>query len=310
VISRAGAVRAGTLALIFLACIIGGIASSTVTPAAAAVSKTTLDYDISVGDSYAAGYQPVAAAMAHRDSHGFAYQVVALSRARGYQFILRNFACDGATATSIVHQVGCPLPAPGPDAVSYPTRTQAAAADRFIVRHRGQVGLVTVSIGGNDILGCTAATTFIPCVTQALPGIEANLHSLLAGLRQAAGPTVPIVGLTYPDVYLGLYNSRDPAQKNLAVVSIAGFQQLFNPALEAEYSAVGAIFGNVTEATGAYVPLTETKPWPSASSGSIPIAVADICSLTYYCQLQDVHPKTQGYSVIARLVVATLPKRR
>jgi len=195
--------------------------------------------------------------------------------------------------------------------VSYPTRTQAAAADRFIARHRGQVGLITVSIGGNDILGCTAAAIFIPCVTQTLPGIETNLHTVLAGLRQAAGPGVPIVGLTYPDVFLGLYTSNDLSQKSLAVVSIAGFQKLFNPAPEAEYSAVGASFVDVTDATGAYVPLTETTPWPSAPSGSIPTAAAaDICSLTYYCQLQDVHPKTRGYSVIARLVVATLPKRR
>jgi hypothetical protein len=37
--SRAGAVRAGALALVFLAWIIGGIAASTVTPAAAAVSQ-------------------------------------------------------------------------------------------------------------------------------------------------------------------------------------------------------------------------------------------------------------------------------
>lgn len=306
--SRAGAVRAGALAQLFLACVTGCIATSTVTPAAAAVSKATLDYDISVGDSYAAGYQPVAAAMAHRDTHGFAYQVV--TRARRYHFILRNFACDGATTTSVVYQVGCPLPAPGPDAVSYPTRTQAAAADRFIARHRGQVGLITVSVGGNDILRCTAAASFISCLTQALPGIEASVQTLLAGLRQAAGPTVPIVGLTYPDVFLGLYTSNDPSQKSLAVVSIAGFQQLFNPALEAEYSAVAAAFVDVTEATGVYVPLTETTPWLSAPSGGIPIAVADICTLTYYCQLQDVHPKTGGYSLIAQLVVATLPKRR
>ena len=114
-----------------------------------------------------------------------------------------------------------------------------------------------------------------------------------------------------PDVFLGLYTSNDLSQKSLAVVSIAGFQKLFNPAPEAEYSAVGASFVDVTDATGAYVPLTETTPWPSAPSGSIPTAAAaDICSLTYYCQLQDVHPKTRGYSVIARLVVATLPKRR
>jgi lysophospholipase L1-like esterase len=306
---RARLLGAAMLVFLCLASIMWSALASSGVPAAAS-SKRAVDYDVSVGDSYAAGYQPVASATAHRDTHGFAYQVVALARARGYRFILRNFACDGATTTSVLHQVGCPLPAPGPDAVSYPSRTQTAAADQFIARHRGQVGLITVSIGGNDILGCAAAAIFIPCVTQALTGIGANLHQILAGLRQAAGPAVPIIGLTYPDVYLGLYTSTDPSQKSLALVSIAGFQHLFNPALEAEYGDVGAVFIDVTAATGAYVPLAQTRPWPSAKSASIPVAVADICSLTYYCQLQDVHPKTRGYRVIARLVVATLPKRR
>ncbi len=308
--SRSGAVCGAVLAMLCLASTMGSFAASTDTQAAAAAPKAVVDYDVSVGDSYAAGYQPVASATAHRDTHGFAYQVVNLARARGYHFTLRNFACDGATTTSILHQVGCPLFAPGPDAMSYPTRTQAAAADRFIARDRGKVGLITVSVGGNDILGCAAAAIFIQCVTQALPGIAANLHTLLTGLRQAAGPGVRIVGLTYPDIFLGLYTSKDPSEKSLAVVSVAGFQKLFNPALEAEYSAVGAAFVDVTEATGAYVPLTEMTPWPSTSSVSIPVAVADICSLTYYCQLQDVHPKARGYRVIARLIVATLPRRR
>jgi lysophospholipase L1-like esterase len=308
--SRADVVRVAALALISLASTMAGAAASTVTPALAAVPKAAMDYDVSVGDSYAAGYQPVASATAHRDRHGFAYQVVDLARARGYRFILRNFACDGATTTTILQQVGCSLPAPGPDVVSYPTRTQAAAADRFIARHHGKVGLITVSIGGNDILGCTAAAIFISCMTQALPGIEANLHSLLAGLRQAAGAGVPIVGLTYPDVFLGLYTSKDPSEQSLALVSIAGFERLLNPAFETEYSDVGAAFVDVTKATGAYVPLTETTTSLSAPSGRIPVAVADICSLTYYCGLHDVHPTDRGYTVIARLIVATLPRRR
>jgi lysophospholipase L1-like esterase len=307
--SRAGVVRVGALALLFLASTMGGAAASTVTSAVAAVPKPAVEYDVSVGDSYAAGYQPVASARAHRDTHGFAYQVVDLARARGYRFILRNFACGGATATSILQQVGCSLPAPGPDVVSYPTRTQVAAADRFIARHHGKVGLITVSIGGNDILGCTAAANFISCLTQALPGIETNLHELLTGLRQAAGPGVPIVGLTYPDVFLGLYTSKDPSDQSLALASIGAFERLVNPALETEYSDVSAAFVDVTKAAGAYVPLTETTPWPSAPSGRIPVAVADICSLTYYCGLHDVHPTARGYRVIARLIVATLPRR-
>jgi lysophospholipase L1-like esterase len=272
---------------------------------AGASGNARVEYDVSVGDSYAAGYQPVASANAHRDTHGFAYQVIDMAKAKGDDFALRNFACDGATTETILQQHGCSLSAPGPDTESYAGQTQAAAADRFIADHPGQIGLVTVSIGGNDILGCAAAAILISCVTNALTGIEHNLRQLLSGLRAAAGPTVPIVGLTYPDVFLGLYSSKDPAQRNLATVSVAAFEHFLNPALSDQYAAAGATFIDVTKASGGYIPLTETTL--SGPGGATPIAVADVCALTYSCRLQDVHPTTLGYALIARLIVATLP---
>jgi lysophospholipase L1-like esterase len=290
--------------------LLGPLANTLSPPGAAGASGATppVDYDVSLGDSYAAGYQPVASALAHRDRHGFAYQVVGLARARGYRLTLRNFACDGATTASAIAQKGCPLPAPGPDTASYPTQTQSVAADQFIARHHGHVGLITVSLGGNDILGCAAAAIFDSCVTSALGGMEHNLQLLLAGLRQAAGSGVPIVGITYPDVFLGLDRSKDPAQKDLAIVSVPTFEHVLNPALKAQYLAIGGAFVDVTQATGAYIPLTTTTR--SGTHPAIPTAVADVCTLTYYCQLQDVHPRTRGYTVIARLIAATLPRRR
>ena len=116
---------------------------------------------------------------------------------------------------------------------------------------------------------------------------------------------MPIVGLTYPDVFLGLYLSKDPAQKNLAAVSVPAFEHLLNPALSAQYAAAGATFIDVTKASGGYIPLTETTR--SGTHGPTPLAVTDVCTLTYYCRLQDVHPTTRGYALIARLIVATLP---
>jgi lysophospholipase L1-like esterase len=273
-----------------------------------ASERTRPEYDVSLGDSYGAGYQPVAGARAGHDTEGFAYQVVGLAKAKGYDFTLRNFACDGATTATILEQDGCSLTAPGPDAVSYPAQPQAVAADRFIADHPGQIGLITVSIGGNDILGCAAAAIFIPCMTNALTSVQDNLHQLLAGLRAAAGPEVPIVGLTYPDIYLAQYLSTDPDQKKLASLSVAGFENLFNPALASAYAAVGATFVDVTKASGAYIPLTESSP--PGSHGSTPVAVTDVCALTYACRLQDVHPTDPGYALIARLIVATLPPQR
>jgi hypothetical protein len=86
--------------------------------------------------------------------------------------------------------------------------------------------------------------------------------------------------------------------------SLSEFRNIFNPALRSAYLTIGARFVDVTAAIGAYTPLAQTtvdQPY-----GTVPVAVADVCNLTYYCQLQDVHPTKAGYAVIARLIVAKL----
>ena len=269
---------------------------------------TTPDYYVSLGDSYAAGNQPVASVWAHNDSNGFAYQVVKLARAKGYGFDLLNFGCGGATTTSVLQQAGCSVSNAGPDTTSYPTQTQAAAASRFISRHRGHIGLISVSIGGNDILACDTPAQLLSCAKRELKVVNRNLTVFLGALRNSAGPGVPIVGITYPDIFLGSYLSPARSQKSLAILSVGEFRHLLNPTLRAAYAKVGGDFVDVTKATGAYTPFSRTTAY--GRFGEIPVAVADVCVLTYYCQLQDVHPTTLGYTVIARLIVATLPNHR
>jgi lysophospholipase L1-like esterase len=286
-------------AVVAVACII-------VTPVrTAAAAHPPDEYDVSIGDSYAAGYQPTRSAAEHRDTEGFAYQVLALAARAGRRLTLRNFACDGATSATVVEQAGCSLPDPGPDDRAYPSQTQAAAADAFIAGHAGEIGLITVSIGGNDLLSCTSAAIMDTCLTSLMPTVSAHLATLLSGLRQAAGPDVPIVGLTYPDVLLGLYRSHDAAERSLARVSVGAFRTIFNPALQSAYQAVGATFIDVTTAAGGYIPLTRTT---TVGGHTEPTAVADVCALTYYCTQGDVHPTVRGYRLMATLIVSRLPR--
>ena len=98
---------------------------------------------------------------------------------------------------------------------------------------------------------------------------------------------------------------RTRRRKISAAVSEPAFEHILNPALSAQYAAAGATFVDVTKASGGYIPLTETTH--SGSHGATPVAVVDVCALTYACRLHDVHPTTQGYALIARLIVATLP---
>ncbi|HWD52852.1 MAG TPA: GDSL-type esterase/lipase family protein [Acidimicrobiales bacterium] len=300
--------RTLTLAVAGGAVGLGISACSSSTPAA--VTTTTAapsgQYYVSLGDSYAAGFQPTGPKGAgHTTTNGFAYQLPGLASARGYHLTLVNFGCGGATTQSILRKRGCPLLGPG--APTYPNQTQAAAAEAFLTQHPGKVGLVTVSIGGNDLTDCASSADPISCVSKALATINADLGVLLPALRTAAGPNVPIVGTTYPDVILGDYLSANPANKSLATVSVTAFMDLINPALQKDYAAIGASFVDVTAATGAYTPFSQTTSLPPY--GTIPVAVARVCQLTFFCQYQDIHPRTLGYTEIATLIAGTLPTR-
>jgi lysophospholipase L1-like esterase len=268
-----------------------------VLPGVAQASKAAPTYYVSVGDSYSVGYQPVLGA-----TSGYTGYVTRKTR-----LTLVNFGCGGATTTSIIDAIGCPDNLPHTaGAMLYPQTTQAAAADAFITAHRGHIGLVTVSIGGNDVTACAAEANPIPCVATAVSGIKTNVAALTAGLRAAAGPNVPIIGLTYPDVILGEYVypslPATAARISLAKLSVVAFKSLINPALTRAYAASGGVLVDVTTATGGYTPLTRTvrlSPY-----GEVPVAVAKVCTLTWFCKEGNIHATTKGYTFIGKLVVA------
>jgi lysophospholipase L1-like esterase len=263
---------------------------------------------VSLGDSYAAGYQPSATGKTGvTSSTGFVYRLAKEATVKGSKLEVVNFACAGATTTSLLQQNGCGPDRLGPDAVNYPNTTQAKAATDFITAHRKDVGLVSVSISGNDVTACgkVAAAQVAPCLTTALVKVKANLKTLLTELRAAAGPSTPIVGITYPDVILGAYVNGGAGGKTLAGLSVTAFKSLINPALKAAYDAINATFVDVTTATDAYVPFTQTTAL--APYGTIPVSVAKVCQLTFYCQFKDIHPHDAGYQLIADLIKKALP---
>lgn len=262
-----------------------------------AAAKRSPTYYVSLGDSYAVGYQPGKGA-----TPGYAAYV-----ARHTGLTPANFGCAGATTTSLLTDVGCPAVLPHTTGgMTYPTTTQIAAATAFIAAHRGHVGLITVSIGGNDVVPCARASNPITCVATAVTTIKAGVTSIASQLRAAAGPKVPIIGSTYPDVILGTYvyptNPASTAAVNLANISVVAFKSLVNPALAQSYASSLAAFVDVTKATGAYTSLKRTVH--TKAYGTIPVPVASVCTLTWFCQKGDIHPMNQGYTLIGKLIVA------
>jgi lysophospholipase L1-like esterase len=273
-------------------------------PAAAQAAKPKQQYYVSVGDSYATGFQP-AAAGATSTRNGFAYQVPGLARARGYRLQLVNFGCGGETTVSLLERTTRCV-GPGADGVDYTGRTQIAAAERFLRRHRGEVGLITVSIGGNDVTRCARDPNTVPCVAAAVQAIDENVTTIAKRLRAAAGRNVRIVGITYPDVILGQWVGEN-ANQDLARLSVTAFKDFINPTLAKAYEAAGGRLVDATAASGAYGSLDELVTLPSGTQ--VPKPVADVCRISYYCELRDIHLRRSGYRLIAELIVGTLPRR-
>jgi lysophospholipase L1-like esterase len=316
-------IAAGALAASVLS--VGVVATASVSSASAskpAIKKPPVYY-LSLGDSYAIGYQPGLPGTG--GSPGFTSYV-----ARKEKMKLENFACGGATTNSLLY--GFPVdgvggtaadPTPGcgdpaaTDAVPYPDTTQEAAALAFIntPANFGEVQLVTVSISGNDVTACAVAAVPLTCVEDAQAAITTNVTQVANDLQTAldanGDTTAKIVGLTYPDVLLGaaVYPTLDPTSP-LPEESVIAFNSFINPALLAAYTSVpDGSFVNVTTAPYKIAGAGDNSTGPDVKLkpyGEVSPALWEICKLTYYCSEGNIHANTKGYNFIGGLIYTSI----
>ncbi|MCH7919639.1 MAG: SGNH/GDSL hydrolase family protein [Planctomycetes bacterium] len=180
--------------------------------------------------------------------------------------------------------------------------SQLAAALAYLAANPGEVKLITLTMGANDILGCNFATPAgIPCFFGALDQIGANLTVILAAL-QAAAPGVPIIAMNYYNSSLGFW-PVDP----VFALSTQALVPLFNGTIEAVYAALGVPVADVENAFDTF-----------DTSGKIPKNFRSICKYTRMCEKHhgtymlsdydpdtvgpqiDIHPTNKGYKQIAK----------
>ena len=108
---------------------------------------------MALGDSLAAGYQPGGAEL--RDT---AYPALTATRleAAGGELTLENLGCSGETTTSLLKGGKC----------DFAAGSQLEQAEKLL-KGSSDVSLVTVDIGGNDLLRCVRGGAQIDtrCVT-------------------------------------------------------------------------------------------------------------------------------------------------
>jgi lysophospholipase L1-like esterase len=287
-----------SLRLFVVVAMLGAVIVGTVLPAGAA-SKST--YYVSLGDSAAAGLQPIG----YGQTHGYADQLFDLVRSQFTQLRLMKFGCSGETTESLISGIGNPYPC------TYPSGSQLDEAAAFLRAHVGQVAFVTIDIGGNDALvPCWDPGTGVfdqACVEVELSDIQANLAYIIQTLH-AVAPGVPIAGMSYWDFFLG-YWVTGPDGQTLAQTDEQAIETL-NDGLVSTYENEGAIVADVAGPaffnTADFTDLVVTKEW-----GKVPVNVANDCTWTWFCAKSphgpDIHPNTEGYGVIAAAFEAVLP---
>ena len=149
---------------------------------------------------------------------------------------------------------------------------QYTAALGLLKRHRGRVALITIDIGGNDIVPCVLQGLIGPtgpCSVQVRATIRRNLSAMLRGLR-AAARGVPIYGMTYYDPFLGDWLGRG-APRAQALATLPGLR-LLNRELVALYGS-----RRTADVQGTFRSLNFSSrvasPW-----GLVPPAVARACT--------------------------------
>jgi lysophospholipase L1-like esterase len=253
--------------------------------------KTKPSYYLALGDSLAAGAQPNAAGNTVPTNKGYADDLYAAERKKIEHLKLEKLGCLGETTTSMLK---------GGTFCRY-KGTQLADAVKFIKAHK--VSLITLDIGANNVDGCAKdpGSQLLSCVGSGLTRIKADVPKIVKALRQAAGAKVRIAGMTYYDPFLAYY--LDPAPQNsLAPVSVNLSQQL-NGDLISAFNGQKLRIADVATAFGTYIPFTTTAPL--AGHGTVPLAVAKICQLTWMCAAPprgpNIHGTVSGYQVMARV---------
>ena len=256
-------------------------------PALAAPGKSgdhAVMYYLSLGDSLAAGQQPIGDPdNGHRTNLGYADQLYEMALAKYPTLRHVKLGCTGGETTSTFIDGGI---------CDYRHGSQLDEAVSFLHAHRKFVAFVTIDLGWNDF----PCQDGVSCIPDGLASIGSNLPVILDTLREAAGPDVPIVGATLYDIFLA-YWFTDPALAQQSVGVIAGTPGGgINDFVALIYATKNVPVADVEGAFNTTVPFSVTV-------SGIPLSVATICGYTWVCAPPplgpDNHATTAGYHAMA-----------
>ena len=257
-------------------------------------------YYVSLGDSLSQGVQPNVSGLSLETNQGYADQLYAILRGRIRNLQLVKFGCPGDTTTSLLTGKGNAALAKF-FKCNRTGGSQLKAAQRFFKAHhkRGQIVLVTLDIGANDVDGCTAPGVNVgKCVATGQANIKNLTPKILSGIRTSVANGTKLASMTLYDPVLGGYFSANPTTRALATASV-GLLKGINATIASANSAGGFLTADVAGAFASY----STTPSVAANGTLIPLNVARVCAWTWACTTPpsgpNIHANKNGYAVIA-----------
>ena len=269
-------------------------------------------YYLALGDSLSQGVQPSTGGASLETNQGYPNQLFALESRGIPNLVLVKLGCPGDTTSSMLTGRGNAKNA----RLSHCGRrggSQLSAALLFLREHHapGEVPLVTVDIGANDIDGCAdvPASQLGPCVSAGETSIGKNLPRILKPIRKAAPRGTRLAGMTLYDPELAQYFSASSSQRALAAASVAILKQV-NDELSGGDSKAGFRTADVAGAFDTY----DSTDMVSFDGQSIPVNVARVCSWTWNCTPPpsgpNIHANKNGYAVIANAFAKVVGRLR
>jgi lysophospholipase L1-like esterase len=255
-------------------------------------------YYLALGDSLSQGQQPNVQGQTVNTNQGYANDLYQVEHRRIRSLKLVKLGCGGETTQSMITGKG------NKDAKAnhcHPKGgSQLAAAVRFLKAHhkKGEVPLLTIDIGANDVDGCPHAPNVVTCAEAGIKQVNTDLPKILKKLRAAAPKGTRLVGMNLYDPVLGDYFSPNPKTKQLSAESVA-LTEVLNRGIQSDDKGAGFLTADVADAFSTYNSTTKVT-WEDQQ---IPLNVDRVCAWTWGCSTPpsgpNIHANKNGYLVMA-----------
>ncbi len=254
--------------------------------------KAAPRYYLSLGNSLSTGVQPIGLEERQFSTdEGYADQLLSIVRRCLPELKAVKLGYPGESTTTMIEG----------GLTSYPHGSQLREAVSFLRDHRDGVTFITLDVGFNDFPAHT-----LEAIPYGLASIERNLPRILDALRQAAGPNVPIVGMSAYDPFLARWLDG-PEGREIARLSVWEAVVPINARFREIYRAAGL---DLADVEGAFATTDFETVVDLEGAGPVPINVARACQWTWAGAPPplgpDLHANARGYRAIAEAFATVL----